>query len=129
MKKFTTIPILSMASAVLRHVTTIGNYSPRFINFGNNYLFNQREYKGVVYNFYKEKYAWYPGPAKIFNRPVVGLIVKAKNGNSKYMIMKMEEVDDKEYNCYVCYLPNSGKDYKEGNILEVPDWIKQKYKL
>lgn len=45
------------------------------------------------------------------------------------MIMKMEKFKDNEYNYYVCYLPNCGEDYKEGDIVETPEWVKRKYKL
>ena len=42
------------------------------------------------------------------------------------MIMKMGKLKDNEYNCYVCYLPNCGEDYKEGDIVEIPEWVKLK---
>ena len=38
----------------------------------------------------------------------------------------MGKLKDNEYNCYVCYLPNCGEDYKEGDIVEVPEWVKLK---
>lgn len=126
MKKFTTI--LNTAYAALQHAAITGNYSPRNIIFRSNFLFYQREYENIIYNFYKEKYPWYPGPSLI-SKPAIGLIIKQKNSSAKYMIMKMEKLKDNEYNCYVCYLPNCGEDYKEGDIVEIPEWIKRKYKL
>ena len=126
MKKFTTI--LNTAYAALQHAVITGNYSPRNIIFRSNFLFYQREYENIIYNFYKEKYPWYPGPSLI-SKPDIGLIIKQKNSSAKYMIMKMEKFKDNEYNCYVCYLPNCGEDYKKGDIVEVPEWVKRKYKL
>ena len=38
----------------------------------------------------------------------------------------MRKLKDNEYNCYVCYLPNCGEDYKEGDIVEIPEWVKLK---
>ena len=43
--------------------------------------------------------------------------------------MKMGKLKDNEYNCYVYYLPNCGEDYKEGDIVEIQEWVKRKYKL
>lgn len=38
----------------------------------------------------------------------------------------MRKLKDNEYNCYVCYLPNCGEDYKEGDIVEIPEQVKLK---
>ena len=68
----------------------------------------------------------YPWPSLI-SKPDIGLIIiKQKNSSAKYMIMKMEKLKDNEYNCYVCYFPNCGEDYKEGDIVEIPEWVKLK---
>ena len=40
-------------------------------------IFYQSGYENIIYNFYKEKYPWYPWPSLI-SKPNIGLIIKQK---------------------------------------------------
>ena len=75
MKKFTTI-LKNTAYTALQTCCYYWQLFSEKHNFSASFFY-QRNYENIIYNFYKEKYPWYPGPSLI-SKPNIGLIIKQK---------------------------------------------------